>query len=500
MKSMKRSMLATFARTILYGLLILIELILVIFLLWYSSKNIFAVYVFLRVLSVILVLTVIAQDENTSYKLAWTVPILIFPIFGGVFYLIFGIDYNWKKHKQVDIGFHDTGQNSPRAQLQQMDMSLFRQSEFLRRSAMFPLYGNTASKYIKSGSEKFEEMIKYMKEAKKFIFLEYFIIDTGVMWDTVFSVLKEKCAEGLDIRIIYDDFGCKNLLPNDYPEVIKRCGIKCRVFNRLKPKLLSYMNNRDHRKILIIDGNIGFTGGINIADEYIDVKKPHGKWRDSAIMIRGQAVLSMTAMFLSMWNEERSVELEPYAPSETDIAASGFVQPYSDVPSRKNSFCKAVYMNMINRAEEYLYITTPYLIIDDELTNSLCLLSKSGCDVRIVLPNIPDNKFINAATEGNFPVLLDAGVRLYKYVPGFIHSKTFVSDDKFAIVGSVNLDYRSLFLHFESGVALYLSDTVIDIRDDFLSILGYCTEVHKGQLSLIKRIINRIARLFSPII
>ncbi|HWR61453.1 MAG TPA: phospholipase D-like domain-containing protein, partial [Clostridia bacterium] len=331
--------------------------------------------------------------------------------------------------------------------------------------------------------------------------------DKGVMWNSILEILKEKAAQGLDVRVIYDDVGCLMTLPYGYEKELGRMGIKCYVFNPFVPVLSIRLNNRDHRKIAIIDGHTAFTGGINLADEYINAYEKHGHWKDAAIVLHGEAVWSLTVMFLSMWSflsktNESYEEFKPPVAYCRSIEAEGYVQPYADSPLDDESVGESVYLNLIGEAQEYVYISTPYLILDNEMSAALCLAAKRGVDVRIVTPHIADKWYVHSVSRSNYQVLLDSGVKIYEYTPGFIHSKTFVVDDVFAVVGTINLDYRSLFLHFECGVWMYRTKSVLEVKSDYLQMLQICQSItpdYNRNLSWHKRLGRTILKLFAPL-
>ena len=355
----------------------------------------------------------------------------------------------------------------------------------------------------------FPVLVRELKQAKKYIFIEYFIINDGVMWQTILNILEKKAAEGVDVRLIYDGFGCLTTLPHKYYEELQKKGIKCQVFNPFRPILNIIQNNRDHRKLCIIDGWVGFTGGINLADEYINQKERFGHWKDTAVMLKGEAVWNMTVMFLHMWavigRSEESVDYEAYFPHryhEGEFESDGFVQPFCDTPLDEEVVGEDVYLNIINKAKKYVYICTPYLIIDNEMMTALCLAAKSGVDVRIMTPGIPDKKLVFILTQSYYRQLLEAGVKIYEYQPGFLHAKSFVSDDEIGVVGTINLDYRSLYLHFEDGVWIYRNRVIQDIKDDFIQTMEYCRQIEL-EFCLNRNIglciMQNIFRVFAPL-
>lgn len=463
------------------------------------------------VLSIAAVLWILNDRSNPAYKIAWIIPILVFPIFGGLFYLVFGkirLNKGTKERMKESAGrIKPVQEPLPRVleELALLDPAAVHQSRYLSANAQSPLWMHTATEYLPTGEAAFERMIEELEKAEHYIFLEFFIIEEGAMWDPILEILSEKAQKGLDVRVMYDDFGCMAKLPGHYDRQLEARGIKCAVFNPLKPILSSNFNHRDHRKILVIDGRVGFTGGINLADEYINKIERFGHWKDSALMLKGEAVQSLTVMFLRLWGYTRGegTDCPRCEPAAGEIESDGFVQPFDDSPVDGEPVGENVYLNLIGKAQKYLYITTPYLVIDNEMMTALSLAAKSGLDVRIITPHIPDKWYVHAVTRANYKPLIDGGVRIYEYVPGFIHSKTFVADDKYGVVGTINLDFRSLFLHFECGVWMYGCRSVVAMRDDFLATLDQCSEITPADLERVKlyrKAAGWLLRVFSPLL
>ena len=320
--------------------------------------------------------------------------------------------------------------------------------------------------------------------------------------------MKRKVKEGVMVRLIYDDVGSIKTLPRHFERNLKEMGIECAAFNPFRPILSIILNNRDHRKILVVDGQIGFTGGINIADEYINRKERFGYWKDAGIGVKGEAVWSLTTMFLEMWNyiKQTSEDYLKYLPeiyNKQDNPEDGFVQPYSDTPLDHENVGENIYLNMINHAKQYVYIYTPYLIVDNEMTVALQNAAKCGIDVRIVTPEIPDKKLIFLLTQSYYEQLIQYGVKVYQYKPGFIHAKCFVCDDKVATVGTVNLDYRSLYLHFECGVFLYRSQAVMQLKEDTIDTIEKSREITLEfcrNRNVFIQALQSVLRLFAPLL
>lgn len=481
------------------------------FLLKYS-ESFFDFYLASLTLSIIIVFIIINNKSNPSYKIAWIVPVMIFPIFGGLFYLLYGGNKlsTREKLKMVIQNIEMTNSLKQDDEIIKKigDKSIYakNQSEYILNYAKCPVYDNTETTYFKIGEEKFEALLRELKKAEKFIFLEYFIIQEGKMFNSILEILEEKAKQGVDVRLIYDDVGCIVTLPHNYKNTLEAKGIKCRVFNPIKPFFTRRLNNRDHRKIVVIDGDVGFTGGINLADEYINEYEKHGYWKDAGIMLKGDAVWNLTVMFLSMWDyiDNKEEDYIKFKPSKNKYYNSkGYVQPFDDSPLINEPIGETVYLNLINKAKDYIYINTPYLIIDNEMATALKIAAKSGVDIKIVTPYIPDKKFVHAVTKSYYESFIKDGIEIYEFTPGFMHAKTFVVDDEYGVVGSINLDFRSLYLHYECGVWLYKTDSIKSMKDDYLETLKRCHKVTKEECkntSSIRKVLRLIIRMFAPLL
>ena len=481
------------------------------FLLKYS-ESFFDFYLASLTLSIIIVFIIINNKSNPSYKIAWIVPVMIFPIFGGLFYLLYGGNKlsTREKLKMVIQNIEMTNSLKQDNEIIKKigDKSIYakNQSEYILNYAKCPVYNNTETTYFKIGEEKFEALLRELKKAEKFIFLEYFIIQEGKMFNSILEILEEKAKQGVDVRLIYDDVGCIVTLPHNYKNTLEAKGIKCRVFNPIKPFFTRRLNNRDHRKIVVIDGDVGFTGGINLADEYINEYEKHGYWKDAGIMLKGDAVWNLTVMFLSMWDyiDNKEEDYIKFKPSKNKYYNSkGYVQPFDDSPLINEPIGETVYLNLINKAKDYIYINTPYLIIDNEMATALKIAAKSGVDIKIVTPYIPDKKFVHAVTKSYYESFIKDGIEIYEFTPGFMHAKTFVVDDEYGVVGSINLDFRSLYLHYECGVWLYKTDSIKSMKDDYLETLKRCHKVTMEECkntSSIRKVLRLIIRMFAPLL
>ena len=502
---------ALFRQRFLIILLLLIQASFLIYVLISSSITSTIISRSLTLVSLCVSVYVLTRRDTGAYKSTWIFLILLFPIFGGLFYLISEFQTSVRRFRKKTAHTEEKSRRLMTLPETGYDKAIEahpeckRQFRYLQDFAGFPIYDSTKTKYLSPGEVKFDYLIRELEKAEKYIFLEYFIVQEGTMWNTILEILKRKAAEGVTVRLLYDDFGCFALLPKDYPKTLKKYGIECAIFNPFRPFLTIKQNNRDHRKIVSIDGKVAFTGGINLADEYINVKERHGHWKDASVMVEGKAAWSFTLMFLQMWEltngtDEDYMTWYPWTEQKCDIQGSGFVLPYADSPLDKENVGEHVYMQILNNAKDYVYINTPYLIIDDKMVSALCLSAKSGVDVRIVTPHIGDKWFVHATTRSYYRELIRAGVKIYEYTNGFIHSKTFVSDDRVATVGTTNLDFRSLYLHFECGAWMYDSEAVLELKEDFLKTLEICqpitSEDCKG--NLFKRTVQDFLRIFAP--
>ena len=512
---MKKAASILFHRTALVGLLLVLQVaILVVVMARFASYFIYF-YLFCVVVSILVVLWIVNSRTDPGYKIAWIVPILLAPVFGGLVYLLSGGNQlsvrMRRKMEGMDRRLTEVLSDGYKADIleEQYGADAVNQSRYLERYAHCPLCVNTDAKYYPLGDDVFADMLEALRGAKRYIFLEYFIIDRGLFWNSILDILEEKARAGVDVRVIYDDVGCLYTLPKNYPRELEARGIRCQVFNRFIPVLSVRLNNRDHRKFCIVDGHTAFTGGINLADEYINQKLRYGHWKDTAILLKGEAVWSMTVMFLTMWEYTRDVE-EDYRrfrpdklPPEAAQGAGYYVQPYADNPLDEEAVGEAVYLNLINKAERYVYAMTPYLIISDSVNTALCNAAKSGVDVRIITPHIPDKALVFELTRSHYESLLEAGVQIFEYTPGFVHAKVMVTDDCCGVVGSINLDYRSMFLHFEDAVLLYHDPTVLDIKRDFINTQFRSQPVTLEQClghSWIRRLFRSILRVLAPLL
>ncbi len=472
------------------------------------------IYIGFTLFSVVIMAYIAERDNlNPSYKMLWLIFMVIFPVTGALLYFFWGNRKLAKRHQDtLEIIQSDTEKlffqdDNLLKKIKDKDTNLEKQAKYLSNIAKGMLYENTAVKYYKMGEDFFIDYLEDLKNAKKSIFMQYFIIDEGYMWDEILKILKEKAAEGVDVRVLYDGFGSLLTLPDDYEKTLQKMGIKAEVFSPIK---LSYrigdyliLNHRDHRKLTVIDGNIGYSGGLNIADEYINKINKFGRWKDTAVRLYGEGTFGLTNIFLQSWQfVTKEVEMyDKYKPSVKG-KADGIIQPYHDTPLDTYNVCENAYLNVINGATDYVYIATPYLIIDNEMVTSLTLAAQSGADVRIVVPGVPDKWYAFYITQSYYKTLLEGGVRIYEYTPGFLHAKMYVCDDKQAIVGSANMDYRSLYLHYENCVSFYGGSVVKDVKADFNEMFLDSKEVSLLDVKntpLLKRLYQIFFKILSPL-
>lgn len=497
-------------RRIVGGVLMIAQMAAIIWGIAMLSWQWMPIYHICTVLSMIMVIWIIRKYDNPAYKIPWIVMILIFPIFGGLFYLFWGnTPFNRARvrHRQP-LRYPDFSGASERPASEALTAALprhMRGARYIERVNAMPVWQDTATTYYSLGEKQFAAMCEALEQAERFILMEYFIIEEGQMWDTLLDILTRKVKEGCQVRLLYDDAGCLATLPREYDAYLRALGIQAVRFNRFIPLLNTYLNNRDHRKICVVDGNIGFMGGSNLADEYINVKVRFGHWKDTGIRLIGPGVANMTEMFLQMWEYSTGEQIENrawYMPTEVR-GGDGYVQPFYDAPLDDQNVGETVFMHIINRAQRYVYITTPYLILDNEMITALTVAAQSGVDVRIITPGIPDKKLVYRVTRSYYLQLWRAGVKIYEYRPGFLHAKMIVSDDDIAVVGTMNMDFRSFFLHFECGTVLYGGKVITEVRDDMQETIGLSRQIDEDWflgVSWLSSIVASILRLFAPML
>ena len=516
MRTEKKSSIKNSAtRLILIGLLVLIQTGWMIFLMMKLNTYSTAITLLLTFIAMFIALKIFGTHVNAAQKMPWLIVITAVPFFGICIYLLFGrsivtkgvrrsfnnIETNVLTLLKQDNGIIDD--------IASKDKGVANQCRYISNTARYPVYSNTDVKYYPTTDVSFEAQLVELEKAEHFIFMEYHAIEDAESFARLKHILENKAQSGVEVRIFYDDLGSIFFLNKEFIKQMRQKGIQCRVFNPLKVIVNMFMNNRDHRKIVVIDGHTAFTGGVNLADEYINRKVRFGHWKDTAIMLKGDAVQSFTMMFLQMWNvtERQPEDYGKYAvpkdyehPQSTDH--SGFVLPYGDSPMDREQVGERVYLDILNQARSYVHIMTPYLILDDEMVNALSYAAKRGIDVKLIMPHIPDKKYAYMLARTFYPELTRAGVKIYEYTPGFVHAKVFVSDDEKAVVGTINLDFRSLYLHFECAAYIYRNPVVFDVERDFEETLKKCSLITMEDCknySWMGKKLGRLMRLVAPL-
>lgn len=472
-------------------------------------------YIISAVFYIFMITVIVNSDHDASSKITWLTIMAFLPIFGALLYIYTTVDIGHRVLKKKVTHIIKNTKNKIT-----QDKSVIDKAEeicpdvadlnyYLNKSGRFPLYENTDVTYYPIGEKMFQSMLVELDKAKDFIFMEYFIVDDGYMWDNILEVLIKKANEGVDVRVMYDGTCEFALLPRTYPSSLEKLGIHCKVFSPVSPFISTHYNYRDHRKIMVIDGKTAYNGGINMADEYINYTHKYGHFKDVGVMLKGDAVDSFTLMFLQMWSvNERHCDFSKYLNVWDSLSAggyfsNGFVMPFGDCPLDEYDVGKSVYMDILNRAKDYVYIMTPYMIMDGELENSLTFSAERGVDVRIILPHISDSFVAQALAKTHYKKLLDAGVKVYEYTPGFVHAKVFVSDDVKSVVGSINMDYRSLYHHFECATYMYGTRCIEDIKSDYKDTLAKCQQVTYESIKNDKwyiKLIGKVLKFVAPLI
>ena len=508
----KRSLLRiVFGRTMLIFALLGINFGIVFYFLFGLAKDLPILFGSVEAFTAVMLIHLINTRDNPSVKLSWAFVISTVPLLGAVLYFFVRFDLGHRVNRKfLDYSFQASipflpEQKELMESVKKEDKHLHNLAQYLRNHGNFPIYANSDVTYFPAGEAMFEEMLAKLEQAEKFIFMEYFLVSEGYMWEKVLDVLRRKAASGVDVRFLYDGMNAFTNLPYGYPKDLEKLGIRCKMFAPIRPFVSTHYNNRDHRKITVIDGHTAFTGGINLEDQYINRKKLYGHWKDTAVMVKGDAVQSFTMMFLQMWNyNERERIFDGYLSlPEHPPKADGYVIPYGDTPMDDENVGEMVYLDMLNRATDYAWIMTPYLIPDNELLTALQFAAKRGVDVRLILPGIPDKKTVYALSRSYYRQLLDAGVKIYEYTPGFVHGKVALCDGIHAVVGSINLDYRSLYHHFECAAYLYRVPALTDIQTDFEQTMNLCRRIypeHLRSFPLWARLFAYVAKFAAPLV
>lgn len=498
-----------YKRALFFILVILLQLLLLFGVWVFFYKHIVLIFGGSVLFSFFVMIHILNTNENPMYKLGWMVPIFFLPVLGIIIYLLSRLKIIkskvYKKHKKIikNTQKYILQDETVMEDIRKIDPFLESMVSYTNNYGGYPMYKNTDITYLKSGEDFFDDMKRELKKAEKFIFLEYFIISDNSMWNEILDILCEKVEQGVEVRVMYDGMGSLFTLPYEYDKYLESLGIKCQIFYPVKPILSLYQNNRDHRKILVVDGKVGYMGGINISDEYINKINRYGHWKDTALLIQGEAVKSLTIMFLQIWDlfQKEKTNYDKYI-VDTKCKSEGYIMPYSDSPFDDELVGEEIYLDIINNSVKYVHIVTPYFIIDDNIEESLKHAAKRGVDVKIILPFISDGKSTKLVGYTYYKDLIASGVKIYEYKPGFVHAKMVTSDYDKAVVGTINFDYRSLYLHFECASFIYRHKSIKDIENDIDKILEqseHITIEKYKKIPFIKKIVGRIMRLFAPL-
>ncbi len=500
--------------TIVLLLLFIQVALIVLFLVEASEYYVYLNFVFM-ITSFIYIVKLLKKDVPITLKLPLVVLLSIFPII-GIFLYYFSFENKLRKKATNNIKNQTFTLESLyieddliKNNLLKENKNIYQQSQYIANNSFLPVYQNNYTEYFPLGEPFFNSLIEDLKKAKNFIFLEFFIIGKGSLWDSILGILKQKVKQGVEVRVIFDDIGSLKTLPYKYNKKLEIMGIKCVVFNPISPIISLMHNNRDHKKIAIIDGQISYTGGLNIADEYVNKKSRFGHWKDTGIKIIGDATKSFTLIFLESWHyfrdssEDCSIYLNVPPIINEYSSKSGYIQPYIGDPMAENNVARGVYLNIINSATDYLYLTTPYFAIDSEIQSALISASQRGVLIKIITPHIPDKEYVFRVTQSYYKILLKYGIKFYEYLPGFMHAKMIISDDKIATIGTINFDYRSFYHNYECGVWLYNTETISKIKEDFENTFSKSIEVTEEyintQIGVFKRLLGEVFKLFSPL-
>ncbi len=510
---MKKALNRIFSQTTVVVLLLLLQLFVFFS---FTLRIVGATYYayisgLVRLVSVAVMIYLINVSGSPEVKLAWVIQMCIFPLVGTFLYLYVQaqsapIRFNKTLRRlRLDVSSHAVQDLAVVDALDRIEPQKANLVRYMNARADAVCYDGADVRYYPLGEQAWQALLEELEKAEKYIFMEFFIIGEGEMWRSILDVLARKAAAGVDVRLMYDGMGCLTRLPHSYPKEMEKLGIRCRVFNSFKPFLSTIQNNRDHRKIVVVDGKTAFTGGVNLSDEYVNITHPFGHWKDTAVIIRGEAAYSFALMFLELWQmagRETEPDCSQFRPEELAPAETeGWVMPFGDSPLDDELVGETVYLDVITKARRYVHITSPYMIIDHNMMTALGGAAKSGVDVRIIVPSVADHWYAHAVARAYYAGLLSRGVKVYEYTPGFIHSKSFVSDGDTAVVGTINMDYRSLYLHFECAAWLYRHPAVQEIEDDFQATLARCRPITEESCrdKGIKKLLYAILRLFAPL-
>ena len=508
----KRGLLnVLFGRTTVILLMLLIQIGMIMAVYHWLEQYVTYFYIISIAVALCVCLHILNKAGDPTVKLTWMIIVMAMPVFGGALYLWIQMDIGHRiLHRRLDQILASTKnylQSDPDVldEIRSEKPDLYELSVYMDAFGGYPVYQGCKVKYFPQGEDKFEDLLVELEKARDFIFLEYFIVDEGYMWGRILEILSRKVQEGVEVRVMYDGTCALYKLPYSYPKKLEALGIRCKMFAPLRPAVSTHYNNRDHRKILVIDGQTAYTGGVNLADEYINRRTLYGHWKDTAVKVQGDAVKSFTLMFLQMWNvDEKTEQYDRYLNRDFHILPpqKGYVLPYGDSPLDNERVGEMVYEDILNRAERYVHIMTPYLILDNEMITALSFAAKRGVEVQIILPHIPDKEYAFALAKTYYRQLMAAGVEIYEYLPGFVHAKVFVSDNQKAVVGTINLDYRSLYHHFECGLYMQDVEEIDRIELDFRTTRSKCKRMTVEDLKKEKpgpRLKGLLLKIFAPL-
>lgn len=514
MRKLKKFMMLIFSRKFIIVLMILLEIMFMALCVTVLSDIYLGVYVVMTILGFILALYIVNSNDDPAFKIAWLVPLLIAPPLTAFMYFFFKTQISLQLIKKYHIKIEKETKSlmeypkELREEIAEESGSLSRYAEYMWNYGGYPICKNSKSEYYGSGEAVFPHIKEELRSAEKFIFIEFFILLEGKMWDEVLEILKEKVQQGVDVRVIYDGLGSQLSLPRGYHKKLEEIGIKTRVFGPFAPFLTTASNNRDHRKIVVVDGKVAFTGGFNIADEYINVIDRFGYWKDGGVRITGDAVYNFTVMFLRMWmflnyNQPCDIASFKAEPQQLECRENSYVLPFGDSPIDNEAIGKRTYISVLNTARDYVYISTPYLTPCNEFMGAIRYAVKSGVKVKLLLPGIPDKKYMKMIAQSKYKSLLDIGVELYEFTEGFVHEKSFIADDRVAVSGSVNVDYRSFYLHFECGVFMYNTEAVGSMKQDFEGMLERSERItyeHIKKIPVVTRFCGAVLNVFAALL
>lgn len=511
-KGRKSLLRGIFSRTTVIVLLLILQLFFIVSsYIWLANYRLH-IQIIDVIIATISVLYIINSRMDSTAKLTWLLVVIPFPILGGLFLLYTKIDWGYNAMKrQLASNIKKTTSYLQQDESVLNDLKASHSTAYNLASYLnfgdnhFPVYRNSRSEYFTSGQAMFKELKKQLRQAKSYIFMEFFIIDEGIMWGEILAILEEKVKEGVEVRVMYDGMIEMTTLSFDYSKRLEKLGIKSKAFAPLSPFLSTYYNYRDHRKIVVIDGEVAFTGGVNLADEYINEIERFGYWKDTGIMVQGEAVDTFTILFLQMWGTITDhSDVRPYLGNHFNkLSSDGYVVPYGDSPLDDEKVGENVYIDMLNHARDYVHIMTPYLILDSEMEHALKFAAERGVEVILMLPGIPDKPIPYYLARTYYKSLLDSGVKIYEFSPGFVHAKVFVADGNRATVGTINLDYRSLYHHFECAVYLYQSSEIHKIERDFQNTLKDCREVTSqtlAELPFAEKATGAVVKAIAPLL